>query len=57
MAFEKRDWWWIVGMTIVCSSFVDKRGWSEPWTAVLGAVIGACLGFLISRLTRRSRSR
>lgn len=53
MTFEKRDGWWMLGMAIVCSG-LDKRGWLQPDAAALGALIGACLGFLISRLTKRS---
>ncbi len=56
MTFERRDWWWALGMSIVCSG-PDKRGWSEPSLAVLGASVGACLRLLISRLTKRARAR
>lgn len=56
MTFEKRDLWWMIGMSLACSS-LDKRGWSEPSTALLTALVGAGLGFVISRLTKRARSR
>jgi hypothetical protein len=56
MAFEKRDFWWMIGMAIACSS-LDKRGWSEPGTALLAALVGAGLGFVISRLTKRAKAK
>jgi uncharacterized membrane protein YjjB (DUF3815 family) len=55
MTLEKRDWWWIIGLSVVCSG-LDKRGWSDPGSALVGALVGACLGLLISRLTKRRRA-
>jgi hypothetical protein len=56
ITFERRDWFWTTGLALVFSG-LDKRGWSEPRPALVGALFGACLGFLISRLTRRRNPR
>ncbi len=53
MTLEKRDFWWTLGMAIVFSG-LDKRGWSQPVSAALAAFVGAGLGFLISRLTKKT---
>jgi hypothetical protein len=53
MTFEKRDWWWTIGMLVVCASIANKGGWFEPGRVLLGALFGDCLGLVISRLTRR----
>jgi hypothetical protein len=52
MTLERRDLWWAIGMAIVCSVLLDKRGWSEPATTVVSGLVGACLRLLISRFTR-----
>jgi hypothetical protein len=56
MRLEKRDWFWIIGMAIVCSG-LGKRGWSEPTSAMLGGLIGVGLGLVISKATKRTTSR
>jgi len=55
MTFKARDWLWIIGMAIVCSCGLDKRGWSNPQFAIPAGIVGGGLGFLISRLTARPR--
>jgi hypothetical protein len=50
----------MISMLIVFGLFLDKRPWSEPGTietAVGFSVVGAGLGLVISRLTRRHKSR
>ncbi|MGC2772828.1 MAG: hypothetical protein WA232_14100, partial [Candidatus Sulfotelmatobacter sp.] len=40
MTLDGRDLWWTIGIAIVCSG-LDKRGWSEPWSAALRGLVGA----------------
>jgi hypothetical protein len=43
MTFERWDWWWTIGMSIVCRG-LDKRVLVRTVVAVLGALVGACFG-------------
>jgi hypothetical protein len=54
MKLERRDWWWMLGMTFVGGSLGNKGGWFSLVSLLTGILIGASLGLLISRLTRKS---
>ena len=46
MTFEKRDWWWAMGMFVVCASVANKGGWLQPGRVFIGRFVWCLFGVL-----------